>query len=256
MDASEARSVCTLDRAMDLVVFLRANCPWDRKQTPRTLAKHLVEESHEVAEAIVGGDAGALAEELGDLLLNLAFQLVVAEEAGAFTRGDVWERLDRKMQERHPHLFGLGEEAGSWDELKEAGGAEAEGALGSVPSRLPPLAKAYLMQRRASRVGFDWSDPHGALDKVREETREVEDQLTQGEGDLEEELGDLLFSVVNVARWADVDPSSALTSANLKFKRRFTAVEARARSLGLPMPGTDLEVLDRLWDEAKAGEGQ
>lgn len=253
MDASENSRTGALDRAMDLVVFLRANCPWDRKQTPRTLAKHLVEECHEVAEAILGGNPGKVAEELGDLLLNLAFQIVIAEEEGTFDRWEVWEALDEKMRQRHPHLFGLGD-AASWDELKAGRERPAESALRGVPARLPPLAKAYLVQRRASRVGFDWGDPSGALDKVREETQEVEARLAGGEGDLEDEVGDLLFSVVNVARVADVDPSAALTSATLKFKRRFTAVEARARSLGLSMPGTDLEALDRLWDEVKAQE--
>ena len=253
MDASDDRRTCTLDQAMDLVAFLRAHCPWDGKQTPRTLTKHLLEEAHEVVEAIFSGNESALADELGDLLLNLAFQLVIAEEQGRFDRTSVWEGLDLKMRRRHPHLFGLGEEA-SWEDVKASEDDGRDGALSGVPRHLPALARASMIQRRASAVGFDWDEPTGALEKVREETDEVAGFLGGPVEALEEELGDLLFSVVNLARLAGVDPYGALTRANLKFERRFNAVEAAARFRGLPMPGTDLEVLDRLWDEVKAEE--
>jgi len=254
-----------LDRAMALVAFLRAHCPWDQAQTPRSLVKHLLEESHEVVDAILREDPAALREELGDLLLNLAFQLVIAEEDRRFDAWDVWTSLDEKMRRRHPHLFGLGEPT-TWDDAKGRESVTGKGALAGLPSTLPPLARARALGRRASRVGFDWDDPSGALEKVREETREVAERLEgQGSGAfdsesvdaqaVEEEIGDLLFAVVNVARKVGVDASSALAGANLKFQRRFEAVEALARMRGLAMPGTGLERLDALWDEVKAGEG-
>ena len=163
---------CTLDRAMALVSYLRVHCPWDQAQTPRSLIKHLVEESHEVADAILSGDSTGLQAELGDLLLNLAFQLVIAEEMGRFTRMDVWTSLDEKMRARHPHLFGLGDEI-RWEEAKDRETEVGSGTLGGLPPTLPPLASASAMGRRASRVGFDWEDASGALAKVHEELAEV-----------------------------------------------------------------------------------
>ena len=259
-----AGSPCALDRAMALVSFLRGHCPWDEAQTPRSLIKHLIEESHEVADAVLRDDGGALREELGDLLLNVAFQIVIARERGLFDSHEVWRTLEEKMKRRHPHLFGGGS-PGTWDDIKERESAPRPGALDGLPSTLPPLARANALGRRASRAGFDWDDPAGALEKVREETLEVAERLTSAggrpspdqadPGGLEEEIGDLLFAVVNVARQAGVDPHTALAGANLKFIRRFEAVEALAARRGLPMPGTQLEELDRLWDEVKASRG-
>ncbi|MGI9626080.1 MAG: nucleoside triphosphate pyrophosphohydrolase [Longimicrobiales bacterium] len=266
MDADPPNNGGILENAMELVSFLRKNCEWDKVQTHESLIKHLVEECHEVASAIVSAGAPwppgdtpetgseTLSGELGDLLLNLAFQLVISEEEERFDRTHVWQKLEDKMQRRHPHLFGLGEEV-SWERAKSAEGVR-ESALEGVAPSLPPLAKAYLVQRRASSVGFDWGEPAGALDKVIEETTEVAELLdteTDTSG-LEEELGDLIFSVVNLARLADVDPAVALERANQKFSRRFRRVEALARERDLPMPGSSLEQLDRLWDEAKLGE--
>lgn len=267
---------------MALVSYLRAHCPWDRAQTPRSLIKHLVEESHEVADAVLREDPESLRAELGDLLLNLAFQLVIAEEGESFGREDVWTALDDKMRRRHPHLFDLGEPL-TWEEAKGREGPAQPSALAGLPATLPPLAKATALGRRASRVGFDWDDPSGALAKIHEEAEELGTLLTRareegetsrgaGPGDggaggptsestrqdaLEDEIGDLLFAVVNVSRHAGVDAATALARANLKFGRRFQAVEALASERGLPMPGTPLDQLDRLWDEVKAeGQGQ
>ncbi|NNM34793.1 MAG: hypothetical protein HKO53_17080, partial [Gemmatimonadetes bacterium] len=169
---------------MALVSFLRAHCPWDRAQTPRSLIKHLVEESHEVADAVLREDPAALKGELGDLLLNLAFQLVIAEERGSFGRDDVWTSLDDKMRRRHPHLFDLGEPL-TWEEAKGKEGPSEASALAGLPATLPPLASATALGRRASRVGFDWDDPSGALAKIHEEADELGALMT-GVGSEEE----------------------------------------------------------------------
>jgi len=250
-----------LDRALALVRYLRNHCPWDAEQTQASLAPHLLEEAHEVVEAIEGGDPSAIEAELGDLLLNLAFQIVVGEESGDITRRGVRRALEAKMIRRHPHLFGDGERE-RWEVLKarerEASGGGG-GVLDGLPLSLDPLLRSYRIQERVSGVGFDWEDPMGALAKVREEVEEVAAALAPGGGtlpsaDLREELGDLLFAVVNLTRLARVHPSTALGEANRKFTRRFASVEALARERGIPIPGSSLELLDQLWDEVKASE--
>jgi len=241
-----------LDRALALVEYLRAHCPWDRKQTAESLIPHLLEETHETVDAIQSGDTGQLRGELGDLLLNLAFQVIVAEEAGHFARDEVVRELEEKMIRRHPHLFGLGERE-SWEAIKaREKGARKTSVLEGLPRSLDPLLRAYRCQQKASGVGFDWDTTEGALDKLREEVEEVEAELAEADPDrLSEEVGDLLFSVVNVARLAGVHPMTALRRANRKFEARFQALEALARERGVPLPGASLEELDRLWDEVK-----
>ncbi|MEX0842711.1 MAG: nucleoside triphosphate pyrophosphohydrolase, partial [Gemmatimonadota bacterium] len=251
----------TLDRALALVEYLREHCPWDRKQTAHSLVPHLLEETAETVDAIHGGDGEALRGELGDLLLNLAFQVVVAEEEHRFDRTGVVEALERKMIGRHPHLFGLGEEE-PWEVLKarerRASGDDGEptGVLEDLASGLDPLLRAHRMQERVAGVGFDWDDASGALAKVREELGEVEEALAGGDRTrVEEEVGDLLFSVVNLARLAETHAVPALAGANGKFRRRFEALESLARERNVLMPGASLEELDRLWDEVKKREG-
>src|SRR5690554_772795 len=180
-----------LDRALDLVRFLRAHCPWAAAQTPSTLLPYLLEEAHEVADAVAEQDDAALPGELGDLLLNLAFQIVLAEERGAFDAEAVVSQLEEKMRRRHPHLYGG--EAEAWEALKarERGGRSV---LDGLSRRLDPLSRAHRIQERVSSVGFDWADARGAFEKVAEELEEVRQALEQGgEPALEEELGDLLF---------------------------------------------------------------
>ncbi len=264
-----------LDRALALVEYLRIHCPWDRAQTAESLVPHLVEETHETVEAIHGGDPDALRDELGDLLLNLAFQVVVGEEAGRFHREGVVRGLEEKMIRRHPHLFGLGEKE-SWEAIKarerkerdrkdpdppvrdgEAGPPERRpaGILDHLARGLDPLLRAHRIQERVAGVGFDWDDPRGALEKVREEVAEVAEALEAGDRDrLAEEMGDLLFSVVNVARLAGTHAVPALAAANAKFQRRFQALEARARAEGISLQESSLEELDRLWDAVKEEE--
>jgi len=243
----------TLDRALALVRFLRQECSWDRAQTAESLIPHLLEETHEVVDAIRDRDARALEGELGDLLLNLAFQIVVAEEDGQLDAGSVYGRLEAKMVARHPHLFGTGERR-SWETLKAAERRGEEGVLSGLAKGLDPLTQAFRIQERVSGVGFDWEDHHGPAQKVAEELDEVRAAIEAGSSDeIVEELGDLLFAVVNLARLADTHPTTALARANRKFQERFEKVEALARARGVDMTEAGLDVLDALWDEVKRG---
>jgi nucleoside triphosphate diphosphatase len=254
----------SLDRALALVEFLRAHCPWDAAQTPQTLVRHLVEETYEVVNAIAAGDDAALRDELGDLLLNLAFQVVLGEERGGLDRAGVVEQLEDKMRRRHPHLYGLGE-AEAWESIKarerqarreRSGGTDQPpGLLDELPADADPLLRAHRMQEIVARVGFDWPDATGAWDKVREEVEEVRHELDAGDAEaLESEIGDLLFSVVNLARRAGVFAPGALSRTNAKFVRRFAQVERLARDQGARVEEMDLQALDVLWDEVKRRE--
>jgi MazG family protein len=255
----------SLDRGLALVRFLRAHCPWDARQTAESLVPHLLEEAHEVADAVHSGDPGLLEGELGDLLLNLAFQVVVAEEAGRFTADSVTRRLEEKMRRRHPHLYGDGPRE-DWETLKarerrEArlegeGPAGAEsGVLDGLSQGLEPLTRAHRMQERVAAVGFDWAEPQGAWEKVAEEVQEVGEALEEGSREaLEEELGDLLFSVVNLVRLTGHHPVTALDRANRKFRRRFEGLEREALNRGIEVAGASLEELDALWEAVKAEE--
>jgi MazG family protein len=248
----EGNTEGTLDRALVLVSFLRKHCPWDRAQTAQTLIPHLLEESHEVVDAIRARDQEGLEGELGDLLLNLAFQIVVGEETGDFSRASVVAGLEEKMKQRHPHLFGLGERE-DWEALKARERGSEEGVLAGLARGLDPLLKAHRIQDRVSGVGFDWSDTRGAWEKVQEELEEVREALDGGsEAEVEEELGDLLFSVVNLVRLAGSHSDTVLDLANRKFHRRFEALEALARERGIILAEAGLEVLDGLWEELKA----
>ena len=258
-----------LGRALAMVRDLRNRCPWDRAQTRESLRPYLVEEALELDHALGEGDAGHIRDELSDLLLHLAFQLVIAEERHEFSADDVAAALEQKMRRRHPHLFDLGD-AEAWERIKRK---ERRGrTLAGIVPTLPPLLKAYRLQERAASVGFDWPDASGPAAKVREELAEVEaalgrtpaarrpaaaDPNTPGPGASDavaQEIGDLLFAAVNLARKAGVDPGAALDRANRKFRDRFESVERLAETRGLDLDGAGLEALDRLWDEVKAAE--
>ena len=253
----------TLDRALALVRLLRAHCPWDAAQTATTLVPHLLEETHEVVDAIHDNDADALEGELGDLLLNLAFQIIVAEEVGGLTAASVSDRLVAKMIGRHPHLFGGGDQQ-AWEALKarERSALEGDdlGVLSGLAKGLDPLTRAHRIQERVAAVGFDWSDPSGAFAKVSEELEEVREALAESPQDgtlsakAEEELGDLLFAAVNLTRLAGAHPTTALAAANHKFQRRFERLEALAREREITLGEAELQVLDYLWDELKEKE--
>jgi MazG family protein len=245
-----------LGRALALVRDLRTRCPWDGAQTPQTLRPYLVEEALELDHAIQSDDPEALKDELGDVLLHLAFQIVIAEERSQFNAEVVTRSLEEKMWRRHPHLYAgaQGSDHARWEMVKRreprAGGKR--GTLAGLPPTLPPLLAAYRLQERAAGVGFDWPDAKGPLAKVKEETAEVEREAGAGRQDKrEEELGDLLFAVVNLARKLSVEPSAALERANAKFTRRFEQVEALAAERGLEIGRASLEELDKLWDEVK-----
>jgi nucleoside triphosphate diphosphatase len=251
-----------LDRSLALVEYLRAHCPWDRKQTALSLVPHLLEETHETVDAIQEEDWPALEGELGDLLLNLAFQVVVGEEDGRLSRDGVVRHLEEKMIRRHPHLFGLGDKE-AWEAIKarEREGS-GTGVLEGLAEGLDPLLRAHRIQEKAAGVGFDWNEARGALGKVKEELEEVEEAMAAAdqEGDsghraLQEEMGDLLFAVVNLARLAGAPAVPALVRANAKFRRRFQRLEVLAREQDLHLPGTSLEELDALWDRVKREEG-
>ncbi len=247
----------------DTVAHLRApgGCPWDREQTHESLRAGLLEETYEVVAAIDAGDMRALQEELGDFLLQVLLQVQIATEEGEFKMGDVISGIDAKLKHRHPHVWGgrpvegTGEVLRRWEELKreEKGKEEAHSTLDGVPVALPAVQQADTYSRRAARVGFDWSDPSGAAAKVREEIAEVEAASTPEER--EAEIGDLLFAVVNWARWLKVDPETALRKASARFGRRFRGVERAARERGLEMATMTVDELEALWQEIKSSNG-
>lgn len=245
-----------LGRALALVRDLRARCPWDGAQTPETLRPYLVEEALELDQAIAAGSPDEVRGELGDLLLNVAFQIVIAEERGAFDAEAVTRGLEEKMWRRHPHLFGAGAKPETWEIGKREERRGARGVLAGLPPTLPRLLMAYRLQQRAAGVGFDWPDAEGPAAKVREELDEVLREAESGTPDaLAAEVGDLLFAVVNLSRKLGVDPRAALERANGKFTARFEALERLAEERGIDVAHAGLAVLDRLWDEVKA-QGQ
>jgi len=239
-----------LDRALALVRFLRERCPWDAAQTPDSLLPYLLEEAHETAEAVIRGDDDELRDELGDLLLNVAFQIVLAEERGTFDAGAVVAGLESKMRRRHPHLYGEGDPQ-DWERLKAQERA-GRPVLQGLAEGLDPLSKAQRIQERVSAVGFDWANARGAFEKVAEEVEEVREALeAEPSPRLEEELGDLLFAVVNLTRLSGAHAMRALQKANVKFTARFEKLEQLARARGIALETAGLEQLDRLWDEVK-----
>src|SRR5471032_839252 len=261
-----------MDRLLDLMTRLRApdGCAWDREQTPATLKPQMLEECYEVIEAIDSGSPQHLTEELGDLLLHIVFQAQIAREAGEFAFADVANGIADKLIRRHPHVFGeakVDDSAGvvaQWHQLKKAEKPERESALNGVPRALPALMRAEALQKKARNVGFDWPDVRGSLDKVREEvaevTAEIESDLALAHAneakfvpapETAEEIGDLLFSIVNLTRHLKLDAEELLTGANDKFARRFRAVEARIKATGKTMSDCTLGELDAAWNAVK-----
>src|SRR6266704_1903442 len=251
-----ARGDGALARALALVRDLRARCPWDHAQTRETLRPYLVEEALELDQALKHGEPAELRDELGDLLLHLAFQIVIGEERREFDAETVTRALEKKMWRRHPKLFGDSEapDHEGWERVKQRERGAGSGTLRGLPPSLPPLLMAYRLQERAAGVGFDWPDERGPMEKVKEEIAELQRETGKGKRErLEDEVGDLLFAVVNLARKLAIDPRAALERANAKFTRRFEAVERLAEQRGLELGRVGLADLDRLWDEVKAG---
>jgi ATP diphosphatase len=266
-----------ITRLIEIMAALRTagtGCPWDLAQNFSTIAPYTIEEAYEVADAIERRDFDELRDELGDLLLQVVFHARMAEEAGLFRFGDVVQAITEKLLRRHPHVFG---DAGSldteavnalWDRIKAQEKAEREarratgaqgcrerstGALAGVPVALPALTRALKLQDKAGKVGFDWNDPLAVLAKIREEADEIEAELASGEASAaREEVGDLLFAVVNLARHLGADPEAALRATNEKFERRFGYIEQALAAAGKTPEQSTLAEMDKLWNEAKS----
>jgi ATP diphosphatase len=244
-------------------------CPWDLKQDFSSIAPYTIEEAYEVADAIARGDLDDLKDELGDLLLQVVFHARMAEEQGTFAFGDVVQAITEKLIRRHPHVFGdtadltPDEVKGLWDKIKaeekaerrQRGREDEKGALAGIPVGMPALTRALKLQQKASKVGFDWNDPKAVLSKIREEADEIEAALdAQDNLSAADEIGDLIFALVNLARHLDIDPDAALRGTNAKFERRFAAIEAALAGRGKTPSQATLAEMDALWDEAKAAE--
>jgi tetrapyrrole methylase family protein/MazG family protein len=248
-----------MERLRNIVARLRSpdGCPWDLEQTHRSLKPHLIEECYELIDAINAGEDEGMKEELGDILLQVVLHSQIASEEGRFDLDDVATAIADKLVARHPHVFGetrLPDSAAvlqQWELLKRAEKQERRSALDGVPKGLPALARAQKVQTKAAGVGFDWTDAEGALAKVREEVAEVEAASAHR---LEEEIGDLLFAVVNFARKKGLDAEELLLHGTAKFVFRFRAMEHLAKERGLDLVGLALPDLDRLWEEAKNSE--
>lgn len=249
----------------EIIAHLRApdGCPWDREQTHQSLRPHLLEETYEVLESLDADDPGSMQEEFGDLLLQIVLHAQIASEYGEFSMADILRGIHAKIVRRHPHVFGsleLGDTEGvllNWERLKEeeraANGDAEAGLLDGVARTLPALVQAEQYQKRAARVGFDWPDIQGVLEKLEEELREVD--RAKGDETIQDEIGDLLFAVVNLARWNQVDPESALRKANSRFKERFSFIETAARMQGRSVADMSLDEMDALWNKAKRSGG-
>ena len=247
----------------DVIKTLRepGGCPWDIVQTHKSLRRNLIEEVYEVIEAIDLGDKKLLCEELGDLLMQIVFHARMAEEAGCFSMQDVIDGITQKLIRRHPHVFGdvtvrdADEVLQNWDAIKRAEKKDRKSVLDGVPKDLPSLMAAYKLQSKAAKVGFDWPDIEPVWDKLDEELHELEEAMVDGSAtQIEAELGDVLFTIVNIARFLKVDPEVALNGANRKFKRRFSYIEAKVKAAQEKWENLSLIELDDLWQEAKERE--
>lgn len=257
---------------IDIMTALRTpvtGCPWDLAQDFDSIAPYTIEEAYEVADAIAHGDMDDLCDELGDLLLQVVFHTQMAREAGTFEFGDVVQAITEKMIRRHPHVFGTVDAATpeavkrNWEDIKAeekvarhaTSGTRQTSLLDDVPLALPALQRAIKLQKRAARVGFDWDDTAQVLDKVREELGEVEDAVaTNDTASMSDEIGDLLFSVANLARHAGIDPEAALRGTNDKFRRRFGHIERSAATAEQPLDAVSLDQMEAWWIEAKDQE--
>jgi ATP diphosphatase len=266
MPLTPSRDIARLIEIMAALRTPGSGCPWDLEQNFQTIAPYTLEEAYEVADAIARGDLDDLKDELGDLLLQVAFHARLAEEQGAFNFADVVETITAKLIRRHPHVFadadGRTAKAveGLWERIKaaeraERGEAGPAGALDGISVALPALTRALKLQDKAGQVGFDWNDPRAVLAKIREEADEIEAELDKAnKTKAAAEVGDLLFAVVNLARHLRADPEAVLRQTNLKFERRFAAIERALTARGKTPKDATLAEMDALWDEAKAAE--
>ena len=251
------------DDLLSIMAILRApgGCPWDREQTHASIKQSFIEETYEVIEAINKNYKTLLCEELGDVLLQVVFHAQMEKEAGVFDMSDVCDGICKKLIERHPHVFGevkvdsSAEVLDNWDTIKRKSKLQAtQGqAMQKIPLELPALMRAQKLQSKAKKAGFDWDDVSGAYDALQKEIAELKEAQSGGDAaQMQDELGDVLFSVVNISRFLGVDAEQALMGANDKFLQRYLLVEALAKEKGVDMKQTPIEELDKLWDEAKA----
>ncbi len=258
-------------RLLDVLATLRVKCPWDRKQTNESLRPNTIEETYELSDALLSGRPEAIREELGDVLLHICFYALMASEKGQFDIADVCDKLREKLVYRHPHVYPPAEMANAaaptvqtadqvsdqWERLKQHEGkaGKPKGVLAGVPTALPALIKAARIQEKVAHAGFDWPDKEAVWGKVKEEIGEFEAELSHADRDrAEAELGDLLFSLIGVARVYKLDPDTALEHTNRKFTRRFAYIEEEAERCGVPASELPRDEKERLWEEAKAHE--
>lgn len=269
LTADSADNKEAIERLAEIIRVLRAECPWDKVQTHESLRKGMIEEAYETVEAIDNADMANLREELGDVLLQVVFHANLAEESGNFDLKDVINEECEKMIRRHPHVFlketgnnsskSIDKVLEKWENIKvkEKHEESCTSRLQRVPKALPALMRAVKIQKKAADVGFDWDDVSGAFDKVNEERKELMEQYAKAPTSIsrmEEEMGDLLFSCVNVARFLGIDPENALNSTSEKFIRRFAYVEREAAAAGKDLENMSLREMDELWEEAKKSE--
>lgn len=250
----------TFQKLVDIVNILRGpeGCPWDREQTHQSLSSHLLEEAYEVLESIDNNDFNGLQEELGDLLLQSVFHAQIAKENGQFTMLEVLEQINQKLIRRHPHVFGAAviktaeEQHKNWENIKRKEGKKS--VLDGVPLHAPSLLRAYRIQRKASTVGFDWNSIDPIWEKINEEIDELKEVIaSQNKARIQEEFGDLIFALVNLSRFIQVNPENALRLAIIKFIKRFNQVENTLKAQGKKIDETTLEEMDEIWNQIKEG---
>ncbi len=257
----EDKRLAGFGRLLDIMDRLRAECPWDRKQTFETLRNNTIEETYELVDAITDGNLQEVCGELGDLMLHVVFYAKMGSEQGEFDITDVCNRICDKLIYRHPHVFGTVEASTAekvkenWEDLKQVENKERKSVLQGVPKSLPAMVKSFRIGEKAASAGFDWKKPEDVWDKVREEQAEVEAELKAGNRDgMEEEFGDLFFALVNASRLYGIDPEMALERSNKKFIRRFSYLEQIARTQGRSLREMTLEEMEEIWQTAKNNE--
>ena len=248
------------ERLLNIMEDLRDKCPWDKEQTFESLRHLTIEETYELSEAVIDKDIDGIKQELGDLMLHLVFYAIIGSETNSFDIGDVLNYINEKLVYRHPHIFGDVEAndaktvKDNWEKLKLKEGRKS--VLSGVPVSLPPLVKAYRIQEKASGVGFDWEKPNQVWDKVLEELNELKHEVDSAgnKEKMENELGDLIFALINYARFINVNPEDALEKTNRKFIRRFQYLESKAKEMGKSLHDMTLDEMDIYWEEAKKME--
>lgn len=258
MSHTREEKIEALGRIIDTLDELRVKCPWDRKQTNESLRPNTIEEVYELCDALIGNDVPNIKKELGDVLLHVLFYAKIADEQGQFDIADVADALNAKLIFRHPHVFGdvnvkdAHDVEQNWEQikLKEKGGNKT--VLAGVPTALPSMIKANRIQEKAANVGFDWDEPSQVWDKVKEEIIELSQEMAHmNKAKMEEEMGDVFFSLINASRLYGIDPENALEKTNKKFINRFNYLETKAANLGKSLKEMTLEEMDEIWNEAK-----